>query len=317
MSEKATVLFVDDEERILRSLKSLFRSDYNVLTTTTGHEALDMVRKQKVHVVVSDQRMPTMLGVDLLREIKTASPISMRILLTGYADMNAVIGSINDGEIYRYVKKPWCADEIRTAVHHASEIAKSSESSFFNKALPDGKEVIKALSDGKEIIMVLDEDADVASFISKVVASEFKDKYHTEWVTTFENAINVLSRGMVAVVIAELTLAGDDVSVFIKSLKIDAPNIVTIVTSSFQDINVLVGLVNEGQIFRFLLKPLRHGMLCMAINGALRRYYSIKKSPALLARHRVELPISNTIAEGTIAWRIKEMIGNLYRKTAN
>ena len=304
MSEKATVLFVDDEERILRSLKSMFRTEYNVLTTTSGHEALGMIRNQRVHVVVSDQRMPVMLGVDLLREVKNISPISMRILLTGYADKEAVIGSINEGEIYRYVSKPWCADDIRNAVYNAAEIAKKSEKMIFNS---------ESIT-GKELIMVLDEDPGVAGFISQSVASEFSNRYDVEWVTSLEKAMNVLDRKAVAVIVTELNLAGDDIGMFIKSLKMHAPDIITIVTSSFQDINTLVGLINEGQIFRFLPKPLRHGMLCMALNGAFRRYQAIKECPSLLSRHKVEVPKPSSIVEGTLAWRIKDMIGNMYRK---
>lgn len=112
MNEKPTLMFVDDEERILRSLKMMFRNKYEVLTTTTGQEALQMMRQIKVHVLVSDQRMPAMLGVELLRQAKTVSPKTIRMLLTGYADKEAVIGSINEGEIFRYISKPWKSDDI-------------------------------------------------------------------------------------------------------------------------------------------------------------------------------------------------------------
>ena len=123
MTEPATLLFVDDEERILRSLRMLFKPRYQVLTTTDGREALDMVRRERVHVIVSDQRMPIMPGVDLLREVKELSPNTMRILLTGYSDLAAVVGSVNDGEIFRYIHKPWTPAEIQAAVDKAAEIA--------------------------------------------------------------------------------------------------------------------------------------------------------------------------------------------------
>ncbi|HKJ73854.1 MAG TPA: response regulator, partial [Alphaproteobacteria bacterium] len=88
---KATVLFVDDEERILRSLKMLFRGRYDVLTASSGEEALALVRTRHVHVIVSDQRMPGMLGAALLAQVKVASPTTMRLLLTGYSDLTATI----------------------------------------------------------------------------------------------------------------------------------------------------------------------------------------------------------------------------------
>ena len=124
---RPTVLFVDDEERILRSLRMLFHKDYEVKTTTDGHEALAMVRGTKVHVLVSDQRMPIMPGVELLRLVKEASPNTMRLLLTGYSDLEAIVGSINEGEIFRYIAKPWSTEEIKGTVAKAAEIALSLE----------------------------------------------------------------------------------------------------------------------------------------------------------------------------------------------
>ena len=105
MSDLPTILFVDDEERILRSLRMLFRGKAEMLCTTRGQEAIDWVRNRTVHVVVSDQRMPGMTGVEILREVARYSPRTMRILLTGYADMDAVTASVNEGEIFRFRRK--------------------------------------------------------------------------------------------------------------------------------------------------------------------------------------------------------------------
>ncbi|TLY50310.1 MAG: response regulator [Gammaproteobacteria bacterium] len=118
-SERATVLFVDDEERILRSLRMLFRGRYEVLTTTSGHEALKMLRERRVHVVVSDQRMPLMLGVDLLRQVREISPVTMRLLLTGYSDLSAIVASVNESEIFRFIEKPWQAPYLLDVVEQA------------------------------------------------------------------------------------------------------------------------------------------------------------------------------------------------------
>ena len=107
MTDKPTLLLIDDEERILRSLAMLFRGSYQVHATVDPHEAIALVERERVHVVVSDQRMPVMRGADLLREVRSRSPNSMRILLTGYSELDAVVSSVNEGEIFRFVQKPW------------------------------------------------------------------------------------------------------------------------------------------------------------------------------------------------------------------
>ena len=122
------MLFVDDDERILNGLRGLFRTQYHVFTADNGALALDIVRHSDIQVVVSDQRMPGMTGVELLRTIRKTAPHTVRLLLTGYSDLPALVGSINEGEIFRYVKKPWDNDEIRATLRCAALAGKFSPS---------------------------------------------------------------------------------------------------------------------------------------------------------------------------------------------
>jgi len=121
--KRARLLIVDDEERILTALKSRFRDRYQVATTTDGNRALEFLRKNPVHVIISDQRMPAMLGVELLRQSREMSPRSVRILLTGYSDLASIVGSVNDGEVYRFISKPWDNNDLQTIVAEAATIA--------------------------------------------------------------------------------------------------------------------------------------------------------------------------------------------------
>jgi len=121
--KKARLLIVDDEERILTALKSRFRERYHVFTTTDGTKALDFLRRYPMHVIISDQRMPIMPGVELLRRSREISPRSVRILLTGYSDLAAIVGSINEGEVYRFISKPWDNDQLQRVVAEAVTIA--------------------------------------------------------------------------------------------------------------------------------------------------------------------------------------------------
>ena len=120
---KGRLLLVDDEERILNALKSLFRNRYHVFATTDGNKALDFLRRYHMHVIISDQRMPIMTGVELLRQSRDLSPRSVRILLTGYSDLAAIVGSINDGEIYRFLSKPWDGADLHRIVAEGVTIA--------------------------------------------------------------------------------------------------------------------------------------------------------------------------------------------------
>jgi len=126
-AEKAHVLFVDDEQRVLNSMRVMFKREYNLHLTTSGKEALDLVKSTQVDVVVSDQRMPEMEGVDLLERIKESSPRSVRILLTGYADLDAIEGSINRGEVFRFLTKPCSPEDLRETIRQAVEIARDEQ----------------------------------------------------------------------------------------------------------------------------------------------------------------------------------------------
>lgn len=116
------VLYVDDEQTNLFSFKASFRREFNVLTASSGQEGLEILEKENVQVVISDQRMPGMTGIEFLQQVKTRFPEPIRILLTGYADINAVIDAINKGEVYRYVTKPWNTEELNTIINAAEEI---------------------------------------------------------------------------------------------------------------------------------------------------------------------------------------------------
>ena len=111
------LLLVDDEPLILESLTQLFDYDYRVLTATSGEAALSLLNSHRdVAIVISDQRMGGMRGVDLLRHVKQIIPESMRILLTGYSDLESVLQSVNVGEVFRYVRKPWQPDTLKSIV---------------------------------------------------------------------------------------------------------------------------------------------------------------------------------------------------------
>lgn len=116
---KITILYVDDEENNLFSFKATFRIKYNVLTALSGDEALKILEASRVHIIITDQRMPEMTGVEFLEKVLLKYPDPMRILLTGYADMGAVVDAVNKGKIFHYLAKPWNEEELDITIDRA------------------------------------------------------------------------------------------------------------------------------------------------------------------------------------------------------
>jgi len=118
----ANILFVDDEKNILGSLSRVFRKEgYGILLAESGECGLDLLRHNSVAVVVSDQRMPGMGGVEFLKKAREASPDTVRMMLTGQADMAEITGAINEGGVYRYITKPWDDEELKHIIRAAVE----------------------------------------------------------------------------------------------------------------------------------------------------------------------------------------------------
>lgn len=117
-----TVLCVDDEVNILNALKRLLRKEpYRLITCTSGEEALNQLAQNEVHIVISDQRMPKMNGTDFLRKVKEHYPHIIRIILTGYTDVDTITQSINQGHIYKFFLKPWNDQHLMLEIRQAIE----------------------------------------------------------------------------------------------------------------------------------------------------------------------------------------------------
>ena len=115
------IMIVDDEPANLRTLLRLFRQDYAVVSAESGPEALTLLQQHNVALLISDQRMPGMTGIELMKKTVDVRPQMVKILLTGYTDVEALIESINCGLVYRYITKPWNNDDLRLTVSRALE----------------------------------------------------------------------------------------------------------------------------------------------------------------------------------------------------
>lgn len=282
MSEKASILFVDDERQILISLRALFRSQYQVFIADDGNAALDIVRREPIHAVISDQRMPNMLGHELLREVKKISPSTMRLLLTGYSDLSAIMHSINDGEVFRFINKPWDNHEIRNIVDNAVNIAIMTQDTAAAVAHDSDDVAPGKKHDGA--ILVLDHASDTVVQVNAL----FQHQRTIHSARTIDQALDILDKEEVAVLITDVTLQGEDTTDFIKLLKQQYPLIMTIVLTQAIDAQAAVELINQGRIYRYLRKPVPDPLLRPSIEHGLRFYQANKNNPVLLEQQKVE-----------------------------
>lgn len=119
---KIRILYIDDEEHNLQSFKASFRKQYNITTTVSVVEAEEIMEKEDFHVILADQRMPGMTGVQFFEKIRSRFPESIRILITGHTDISAAIDAINKGEVFRFIDKPWDYTYVENAITHAFDI---------------------------------------------------------------------------------------------------------------------------------------------------------------------------------------------------
>lgn len=116
------ILYIDDEPHNLIAFRASFRRNYRVFTAESAFEAREILEDEDIHVIISDQRMPRMSGIEFFESILHVFPDPIRILITGYTDINAVVDAINRGQVYKYLTKPWSENDIKNFVDKAYEV---------------------------------------------------------------------------------------------------------------------------------------------------------------------------------------------------
>ncbi|MEZ4828828.1 MAG: histidine kinase [Bacteroidia bacterium] len=149
---KPAILYVDDEYQNLVSFKASFRRYYDVLTAQSGEEALELLRSEPVALIISDQRMPQMTGVEFLEKVLLSFPDPIRMVMTGYSDMEAIVQAVNKGKIYYYITKPWKQQELKLIIDNGLEAFRLKTE---NRGLQEEKSalLLKAARQEKENIL--------------------------------------------------------------------------------------------------------------------------------------------------------------------
>ncbi|BBO82911.1 hypothetical protein DSCO28_34770 [Desulfosarcina ovata subsp. sediminis] len=150
-----TVLCVDDEPNILNALKRLLRKEeYRLLTGNSGREGLEILSANEVHIVISDQRMPEMNGTEFLKEVRAGYPNILRIILTGYTDVDTITEAINEGHIYKFFLKPWNDQNLKLEIRQALEQYDLIQANKrLNEQLYEQNEALKKMNENLESIV--------------------------------------------------------------------------------------------------------------------------------------------------------------------
>jgi DNA-binding NtrC family response regulator len=227
----------------------------------------------------------------------------MRILLTGYSDFSAIIGSINDGEIYRFVHKPWSNADLQAMIAQAAEAARKlsgEQVSRLDSEMPTTSE-----TSDRPAVMILDNDMIAVDEVKRMLGQEH-DVYHA---TSIAVGLDLLDKHPIGVLIVETMIGNESVTTLLGLLKQHHPQVVSIVLTHRSDANVAIDLINQGQIFRFLIKPTREAMCKRSVQQAIQRHQNLKTNPVLTQRYKVqEAPATQTAPQGMLQ-RIRQLRG--------
>jgi DNA-binding NtrC family response regulator len=308
-------------------MRAMFRREYNVSLANSGLEALQVLEREKIDVIVSDQRMPGMTGIEVLKAFKDKAPNAMRILLTGYADQDAIAASINEGEVFRYLTKPCPSDLLKETIALAVEAVKGPQNQPPQTQLPQTQapqpdvavappardipddlvgsaeaildEMLETPDapvrrvassptpvslDSKDVeLLLLSNDSKLTTALNKAL----ENSHVLHAVAGIEEAVEVLEKHAIGVLITDIAINADEVQELTNQLKQHVPELVTIVASDHSDAHRLIDLINGGQVFRFLLKPIRPKQTSIWIESAVGKHVELVRNPDLLARHVV------------------------------
>lgn len=286
---KHTLLFVDDEPSILSSLLFTFQREYNVLTATSGSAAMDYFKSHSIEVVVSDQRMPEMLGVDLLKRVKEMSPTTMRLLLTGYSDLEAIMRSVNAGEVFRYINKPWNTERLKATIAFACQIsAQMRQAQAAHQTLPTQVPVSKPVTatnsqnshqpqPAMPQLLCVGTNSIQLSALKTLLSSE----YIVHTASSADEAFSVLRKSPISAIMTEDKVGSSNGVDFLVAMSEEFPDIISILFGDSEDASTAIRLINEGRVFKYLVKPFRREVLWDVLRQAVERHRLYLEKPSM------------------------------------
>ncbi len=339
INQKPNILCVDDEARILNSLRALLRLKYNVHVALSAAEAIEIMKNHNIAVVISDQRMPQMTGVEFLKITKQLSPHSIRILLTGFSDLEAIVNSVNESEVYRFLTKPWGNKQLLTIVEEAVEAsltlqeaksAKNLAPASFAKPTsviqsgfstthvlvpPDMSDAVRISASeaiaakGSELSYIICQcvEADELNQLNAWLTTELALNVRLLKSSTSEETMEYLRLYPVKLLVVYLTTDQSYLDL-LRLLKRELPQLLTIGIAEFSDYEELIDLINEVKLYRYLVKPVKVNKIGYFIQSAMIQYDQIMENPALLREQTVVRDKPINIQTQSLFDRIKSFL---------
>ncbi|MDO9436441.1 response regulator [Hydrogenophaga sp.] len=280
---KPRVLCVDDEPGVLRMLRWLLEGQFDVTCTTDTREARMHLRSDDFEVVISDQRMPGMLGTEFLRWARIESPNTMRLMLSGYSDFTEIVDAVNASEVFRFLPKPWDEQQLLEAVDYAAAVVRRVPVRTAELSVESDEDDTIEPRDN-EAILLLDPDPATEQHLREALG----DATPLHWVRSIHEATAWIERHPASVLLVETEVGGDCTLDFIRAVKRRQPLAVTIATSGKRDGSNVVCLINDAQIFRFLKKPLVPSQTREMVRAALRQHRMLQAHPMRAARYKAQ-----------------------------
>jgi DNA-binding NtrC family response regulator len=283
---KSMILCIDDEPHVLRSLQWLLQKEFDVHTCESASEALRLLRQHDFDVVVSDQRMPGITGVEFLRHVRKLSPRAMRILLTGYSDLDAMVRSVNESEVYRFVTKPWDVRALPKLIAEAADVARSEpvpvDSETPEGVVPDAPAAVAARA--RDGLLVIDDQQELHAVVADTLGASVEVLHAYD----LAGALTVLDRRPVSVIVSEVAVGGKDATRLLRMIKASRLEIITLVASGQKDAETVMALINQGQVFRIIPKPVKAAFIPLIVGAALKRHRQLVETPSVKRRFAVE-----------------------------
>jgi len=226
----------------------------------------------------------------------------LRLLLTGYSDLAAIVGSVNESEVFRFVSKPWQEEDLRATIAEAVDVAIALEAAA---AMP-----APALSPDATAL-VLGEPA-----LARAARELAKGAFKVREAASIDAALEVLAAEEIGALVCDLDIGAGDPAALLRILKKQSPQTQLIAASSASDSELIISLINEARIYRFLKKPVNFSLLQVAMSAALGRYARMMNSPAMLRAESAKRGRQGT-AERTILGRLKALGGRFASKFKN
>ncbi len=314
MKNTSHILLVDDEPLVLSSMRDLLEVDYVVHTAEDGPKALELLSKYPIKVLISDERMPGMRGHQLLKRAKQASPNTIRILLTGYADLESVMNSVNAGEIFRYLNKPCRNDALLNVVRLGVQIYDRLST------LKPVATAAMSKNDVKSDLTIPKYDALFVGFTPDEIARlqlRLSKHFTIRTAATVVEALKLIGDAPPAVIVSELKLDDYEGLDFLQAVVRQYPQLIIIVLTDTVDVGLITEAVNELNVFRYLPKSATQEELERALMDAAARSAIYRAQPNANLKFtaaQIEPPKKTTPSTSELLHRLQSVQDKLKNK---